>query len=45
MKRALAVAALLLCAAPALAERTWIEVKQWSPDPSTRSQCLGVLRG
>ena len=35
MKRALAVAALLLCAAPALAERTWIEVKQWSPDPST----------
>ena len=36
MKRALAVAALLLCAAPALAERTWIEVKQWSPDPSTK---------
>ena len=35
MKRALAVAALLLCTAPALAERTWIEVKQWSPDPST----------
>ena len=35
MKRALAVAVLLLCTAPALAERTWIEVKQWSPDPST----------
>ena len=35
MKRALAVAALLLCTAPALAERTWIEVKQWSQDPST----------
>ncbi|MEC8596643.1 MAG: hypothetical protein VXY74_17780 [SAR324 cluster bacterium] len=37
MKRALAVAALLLCAAPALAERTWMEVKEWDPGLSRTS--------
>ena len=37
MKRALAVAALLLCAAPALTERTWMKVKEWDPGVSRTS--------